>query len=294
MARKTHVSPGRPRILQRDGSRIKVRRIGNRNLSWRDHYLKAMTMPWKNLIAGISLGFIIINSVFAYIYLLVGGVKGARPHSFIDLFFFSVQTFSTIGYGRLEPEGMNANIVVAVEALVSLGSVAMVTGILFNKLARPNARVLFSSIAIIAQHDGLPSFMFRAANERSSRIIEPVMHVVLLRDEVTKEGRKLRRFHDLKLVREYSPLLLLSWTAIHPITEHSPLYGATPESLREMNAEIIVSLTGLDETLSQTVHAQHSYIAEEIIFDRYFRDVIVINESGLVEINYNFFHDLEG
>src|SRR5438477_495958 len=151
---------------------------------------------------------------------------------------------ATIGYGKLVPRMVFANVLVTVEALVGLFGVAMVTGLMFAKFSRPTARVLFSRQAVVAPHDGVPSFMFRMANARGNNIVHAQVQVVLAREETTLEGDRMRRFHDLVLLRPRSTLFSFSWTAIHPITEVSPFHGATPAALVAAEAEIVVSLMG--------------------------------------------------
>jgi inward rectifier potassium channel len=166
----------------------------------------------------------------------------------------------------------------------------MVTGLVFAKFSRPTARVLFSRRAVIAPHERVPSLMFRMANERNNTIVEAQIHVVLVRNETTAEGELMRRFHDLEMSRRQTALFVLSWTAIHPITPTSPLHGATPESLAAAEAEIVVSLLGLDEQFSQTVHARHRYAAADIVWNA--RLVDVLFRDGRREIDYEHFHDV--
>src|SRR5262249_23589165 len=162
-------------------------------------------------------------------YLLLGhAIANARPGSFSDAFFFSVQTMATIGYGQMAPATFAAHVLVSVEAFVGLVGFAMVTGITFSKFSRPTARILFSNVAVVTQRDGVPCLMFRMANERGTSIVEAQAHVVLTRSETTLEGEKVRRFYDLKLLRQQNILFALSWTALHPITQESPFSGETP------------------------------------------------------------------
>ena len=282
-----------PTIRPGKGVFAPTRVLGKRWSAHEDAYHWILTRSWPQFFAIISACFLATNAVFAFAYYLQpGSILNARDASFEDAFFFSVQTMATIGYGKMVPNGVFANILVTVEALIGLGGLAIATGVLFAKLSRPTARVLFSKVAVIGYHDGVTSFVFRIANERSSKIVDPRIKMVLVRDEITVENRKIRRFHDLQLVRDFSPLLVLSWSVYHPINSNSPLYGANSETLMKTNTEIIVSLTGLDETLSQTIHAQHSYIAEEIVCNSHFVDIMSRDENGRVNINYHKFHDV--
>ena len=218
------------------------------------------------------------------------GIENARQGSFLDMYFFSVQTMATIGYGKMSPSDVITNIVVTIEALWGFTFFAFVTGLAFARFSRPTARVLFSDVAVISDYEGKPHLKIRVANQRTNRIVDVNVSLVLLRNGMTKEGYVMRRFHDLPLTRKHAPLLQLTWTLMHPIDENSPLYGATPESLRKNEDEIIVSLSGHDETLSQTIHARHSYVADEIICNAFFEDILKRREDGRVEVNYNLFH----
>lgn len=197
---------------------------------------------------------------------------------------------ATIGYGALYPKTAYANILVAIEAFVGLLGVTMATGLMFARFARPTARVMFSNVAVIMPYNGQPTLMFRAGNRRGNQILEARLWVTLIREETTAEGYTMRRFYDLNLVRSQSPFFVLTWTAFHPIDATSPLYGETPESLAQSTAEILVTLTGLDETVAQTVHARHAYSAREILWNYQFVDVFSVLPNGQRVIDYTRFH----
>jgi inward rectifier potassium channel len=255
----------------------------------RDLYHHLLVSSWPRLFALVAALYLVANALFALAYLAQpGSLAHARRGSFADAFFFSVQTMATIGYGRIAPRTIWANGVVTVEALVGLLGLALVTGLVFAKFSRPTARVLFSRHAVVAPFDGTPSLMFRMANARGNGIVEAQVHVVLARNEVTAESEAMRRFHDLALARRQSALFTLSWTAIHPIADGSPLRGATPASLAAADAEIVVSLLGLDEHFSQTVHARHRYRAADIVWGARFADIL----RGQGHIDYTRFHDV--
>jgi inward rectifier potassium channel len=164
---------------------------------------------------------------------------------------------------------------------------------LFAKFSKPTARVLWSRVAVISEREGVPSLMVRMANERGNQIVEAQLRVVLARNEVTKEGERVRRFYDLPLVRDRTAIFALTWTAVHPITPQSPLAGMTPEALREAQAEIICSLMGIDETFSQTVHTRHSYVADELSWNSRFVDILTLNQEGKRTVDYTRFHDVQ-
>lgn len=290
--RKKHRTPRPVRIIKRDG-RLNIEGLGAWYSYWRDPYHLLLTIPWTGFLTLTVAGFFATNFLFALVYLAGGNcIANAKPGSLSDVFFFSVQTLATIGYGTMYPQTYYANCVVTIEVLVGMLGVAMATGLAFARFSRPTARVLFSRVAVIAPQDGVPTLMFRAANERRNTILEAQMQVRLARDEVTQEGHFMRRFYELKLVRSHSPLFALSWTAMHRIDEDSPLYGETPESLAEAEAEFLVTMNGIDETVVQTIHTRHTYAVRELLWNMHFVDILFKSKDGQRCIDYSRFHDV--
>jgi len=268
-----------------------INRIGLVEHPMADIYHFALRAPWSLLLTGIGALYLGANAIFAVVYLMIGGIANARAGSFSDAFFFSVQTMATIGYGQLWPTTVAAEILVTAEAMVGLLGLAVATGLIFSKFARPSARIMFSRVAVISMRDGVPSLMFRMANERRDQIVEATMRLVLIRNEQTAEGERLRRIHDLKLARGHSALFFLSWTAIHQITPDSPLYGQTSEDLEKVEAQVMATVTGTDETLSQTVHARYSYTVADLVWGHRLADIISVDATGRRTIDYARFHE---
>lgn len=261
---------------------------------WRDPYHLMLTIPWTGFLTIISLAYLATNALFALLYSLGGDcVANARPGSFLDKFFFSVHTLATIGYGDMYPKTNYANSIVTVEALVGIIGVAVLTGLAFARFSRPTARVQFSRFAIIAPYEGMPTLKFRAANRRRNQILEAQMRAYLMRDEINADGQFIRRIHDLQLHRNQTPSFALTWLVLHTINESSPLYGMTPESLAETNAAIAITLSGIDETVTQLVNTRHLYSANEIVWNSRFVDVIYHTSDGHRYIDYSYFHDVE-
>ena len=273
--------------------RFDVVRKGVSHSHWRDPYHIMLTMNWLSFFALTIVSYVVINALFALLYLAGGdAIKNARPGSFLDAFFFSVQTMATIGYGAMYPQTDYANLLVSLEALIGLLGVAMATGLMFARFSRPTARVMFSRVAVIAPHNGMPTLMLRVANERRNQILEAQIGLSLLRDEMTTEGFFMRRFYDLKLVRSQTRIFALSWMVMHVIDENSPLYGQTPESLEKAQTDIIVTLTGIDETVSQMVHARHYYVTDEILWNMHFVDIFTKKSDGHRVLDLHRFHDV--
>ena len=268
-----------------------VRRLGVPRRPLGDLYHFLLTISWPALLALLVGLYLAVNAVFAGLYLIdPAGVLNLHGGNFLDAFFFSVQTMATIGYGRMVPLSVYDNALVTVEALVGLLSMAMATGLMFAKFSRPTARVLFSRQVAVHPREGVRSVVVRMANERANMVVEATLRLTLLRDEITLEGEPVRKLYDLKLARGNTAAFALTWTAYHPITPDSPIYGATAESLKAVNAQLVASLVGIDETFSQTVHARHSWTADEIAWDVKFVDILTRTPEGMV-IDYRRFHE---
>ena len=258
-----------------------------------DLYHLLLTSSWPRLLGLLAIAYAAANALFALGYLIEpDAIENARPGSFADAFFFSVQTMATIGYGRMVPRTFLANTLVTLETLTGLLALAMITGLVFAKFSRPTARVLFSRVAVIGRRDGVRAFMFRMANERGNNIVEAQVHVALARQEVTAEGESVRRFYDLELARRLNPIFPNTWTVIHPIVDGGPLHHATATSLAVEDARIVVSVVGLDESYAQTVHARHSYGVQDIAWDARFVDIVTRDANGGLRIDYGQFHDV--
>jgi len=283
--------PPPPRIFgPSSGPRGNLEVRNARRVGLSDLYHGLLRTSWTRLLLVVASGYVLINAGFGLVYLLLGGVANARTGSFADHFFFSVHTFGTIGYGSMYPQTNAAETVVSVEALVSVILNAVITGLAFAKFARPTSRVLWSKVAVVSDRDGVPTLMFRVANERMNHVVEATIRAAVLRAEVTVEGERIRRIVDLPLVRANSPSFILTWTVMHQVTRDSPLYGKTPEELAKQETELVLTLTGLDENLAQTIHSRQSYLASELVYGARFEDVIG-GAAGRRVLDYARFHD---
>mgnify|MGYP001079711996 CR=1 FL=1 len=270
-----------------------IERIGDPHSYWGDIYHLLLTIPWLTFISLTSLLYLSINGLFAVAYNWGDGVATVDrtdPGHLLKLFFFSVQTMASIGYGAMYPTKLYAHWLVVIESLVGLFFIAMTTGLVYARFSLPTARILFSNVAVIAPFNGVPTLMFRTANKRKNYILEAQLWVTLVRDEYSAEGDFMRRFHDITLVRSHTPVFSLSWTAMHQILPGGLLDGDTVETLKRDRAEIIVTLTGLDETLAQTIHARHTFTAEAIHWDHRFADILLTSSHGRRVIDFNRFH----
>jgi inward rectifier potassium channel len=281
------------RIENKDG-RFVVHGTGNWYNHWQDPYHLLLKIPWIGFVGIVSTFYLLLNTFFALAYLAGGDcLEGAKHGDFSDAFFFSVQTLASIGYGAIHPKTFYANSIVTIEAIASLLLIAVVTGLAFARFSQPMARVLFSQSIIITAHNRQPTLMFRVANERHNFILEATAQMYLILDEVTAEGDFIRRIHELKLLRQRTPSLILTWTIMHSIDPDSPLYGLTASDLAKRHANISVLIGGVDETVAYTITARHVYITEEILFDYRFEDIIHNSENGDRFFDYSRFHQVK-
>lgn len=263
-----------------------------RSMYLTDVYASLLKMKWRYLLLLFAFSYLAINATFATVYFATGNcIKGADPNSWWDAFHFSVQTLSTIGYGGMTPMGTTGDSLVAIQSWLGILVVALFTGIVFSKFARPTARIQFSRVAVVHNYNGVPSLVFRLANERGSNIIEANLRATILLEERTAEGETMRKLHDLKVIRQFHPVLIMSWMVVHPIDEESPLYGLTEEDMQDRFARIIVSMSGVDGIFLQVTHTHYHYNTEHIIWNAKLVNVIKPQEDGSVILDFRHFHD---
>jgi len=295
----TEVARGaRRRLLNRDGS-FNVVRDGLNPFSSLSLYHWLLTISWPRFLGFISGSYIAVNAIFAFAFLLCGpdalqSSSGSfATHPFYRAFFFSVDTFATIGYGNIIPVGVVANTLVTIEALINIVGVALATGVIFARFSRPSARIVYSRNAIVAPYRDKTALEFRIANARSSQLIEVQIQVILTKLERT-DGSTVRKFYDLSLERHRVVFFALSWTIVHPIDANSPMWGLTQKDLVDADSELLILLIGTDETLSQTVHSRSSYKADEIVWGAKFTNMFMRTEAeGIIGMNMNRIHDFE-
>jgi inward rectifier potassium channel len=288
----------RQRLLNPDGS-FNVIRSGLGLLETLAPYQQMIAVSWTGFFGIIFAFYLVINIGFALMYLAAGptALVGTRPEmfggAFSQAFFFSIQTFATIGYGQIGPNGFLANTLVTFEALVGLMSQALATGLLFARFSRPTASILFSHHAIIAPYAGGQSLQFRIANRHKNEIIQLEAQVLFSAMESDGRGGLVRRYKLLPLERNKVTFFPLAWTIVHPIDQDSPLAGKTPDDLVRAESEVLVLLSGIDETFAQTVFARSSYRAEEIVWNRRFRSIFVQEEGRSLSVDISRLHEIE-
>ncbi|MCU1292876.1 MAG: hypothetical protein JWP08_1726 [Bryobacterales bacterium] len=280
-----------------ENGEFNVRRVG---ISLRDQhpYLYLISTSWKNFLGIVLLAFTLVNLLFAWVYMSVGvskfkGASASTPAAeFVNVFFFSTHTLTTVGYGNIYPVGPLANLATACEALLGLMGFAVITGLMFGRFSRPSARLGYSDKILVAPYgDGL-SLQFRVVNRRSNNILELNARILLMTVQ-SREGKLQRNFAALTLERSEVLFLPLTWTVVHPIDQSSPLYGVTSADLKDMQAEILILLKGFDETFGQVVHTRRSYRHDEIVWGAKFVPAFDVEESGDLRLDVGKVSDYE-
>lgn len=269
------------RTINKDGT-FNVHRTG---LRWRDFnpYLYLIDTTWPRFILVMTIGFLAINAIFAFLYLLVGlghlhaTDAGVSPAA--SAFFFSVHTLTTVGYGDIYPTGFAANLLSALEAATGLMLFAIATGLMYGRFSKPSARIVFSKSILIAPYQDGHSVQFRIANGRRNTLLEIEAKILYMTVE-TKNGELKRDYYDLPLERAKVYFLPLTWTVVHPIDSDSPLYGKTAEDLAKLEAEFLILIKAFDNTFSQAVNARYSYRYDEITWGAKFTPVFRVDPKG--------------
>jgi inward rectifier potassium channel len=267
---------------------------GLRRRIWQDLYHLFMTVSWPIIFASFAGFYFVFNLLFAALYSLQpDDIANLNPPGYWGRFFFSVETFATVGYGDMHPQTPFAHIVAAIEIFVGLMSLALITGMMFARFSRPTARFMFARNAIVRPLNGEATLMLRAANARQNIVMEASARLRLLRDEITPEGFPIRRIQDLPLTRGRHPVFLFGWTLLHVIDAASPLAGATAESLIAQRAFLLLTVIGTDETTGQRLMARQEYPASALRWNYRFLDILTTDKDGVDHFDYTKFHDIE-
>lgn len=284
------------RLMETNG-KFRVRRTGAQLGANFFHNLITMSVGHFALL--IFSFFIGLNLLFAFAYTTIGIenldgiVRGTWFHNFLEAFFFSTQTFTTVGYGHVAPIGYAANLLASLESLLGLLSFALISGLLYGRFSRPTACILFSQKMVVAPFEGGEAIMFRMANARKSELIEVEVTCILAINQTEADGRIIRRFHNLELQISKVTFFSLNWTIVHKLSEKSPLFGFSKADFEAAHAEILVLVKGTDETHAQTVHMRTSYTAAETVWNAKFSPIVGHDREGRPEILLKKIGDFE-
>jgi inward rectifier potassium channel len=259
---------------------------------WQDFYHLCLTASWPKFFASAALGFVTLNVIFALLYLVEpSGIANLAPQNFWGTFFFSVETLATVGYGDMHPQSLYSHSVATIEMFTGIANVAVLTGLIFARFSKPKSRILFSDHLILSNFNGQPTLMLRAANARQNQIANATAKMHVLIQEVTLEGKKIRRIYDLDLMRSDQPMFFLTWTIMHAITPVSPLYGLSAADMATKELIFLIRIVGFDESIAQDIQMRQSYTHEQIVWGHQFVDLVHSKPGDdAIHIDYKKFH----
>jgi inward rectifier potassium channel len=276
-------------------------RVGNREIEtrglhqgfWTDLYHRAMSVYWPTFFGSAALVFIVLNAFFAFLYFLGDHpVANVGSDSILELFFFSIETLATVGFGDMHPQTYYAHVIATVEIFTGMSFLAVMTGLIFARFSRPRARFVFADHPVVAVHQGNPTLMIRIANARDNAISQATARLWLIRLEHTAEGYELRRYHEMKLDRNEHPMFTLSWTIFHVIDQTSPLFEMSADDLVVSDAALVLNVSGVDDSSLQHLYARALYAHQDIRWKHRYRDITSISTEGRLLIDYTVFHDV--
>ena len=276
-------------------------RVGDREIEtlglnqgfWTDLYHRSMTVYWPVFFGAAAVIFIALNGVFALLYSLgADPIANVSSERFLELFYFSIETLATVGYGDMHPQTDYGHFIATIEIFTGMCFLAVLTGLVFARFSRPRARFVFAENPVVATRDGRPTLMIRLANARHNTISRATVRLWLLRIEKSMEGDQFRRFHELKVERGQHPVFMLSWTIFHTIDAESPLHGATAEKMAKADASLVLNVSGLDDASAQQLYARRVYPAEDIRWGYRYRDITGVSPEGRFQLDYTKFNDV--
>jgi inward rectifier potassium channel len=294
----TQINDPDTRLLNRDGS-FNVKREGGTFWSRLNIFNRLIVCSWGRFLWLIVVFYLIMNFIFAGLYELVGvdnlqGIDHSSPQSkFMDAFFFSSQTLTTVGYGRIAPIGFWTSTVAAIESLIGLLIFALATSLLYGRFSRPIARIKYSDKAVIAPYLDITGFMFRIVNERANQLIDIQVEVIMVSLEMQPNGKAIRQYKGLNLERNKVNFFPTNWTIVHAITEDSPMFGMSQEQMLEQDTEFLILIRATEDTFNQTVHSRSSYHIKETVFGAKFSPMFSDKEgSGMVNLDLSKISDI--
>ncbi|TBW41411.1 hypothetical protein EYW49_01405 [Siculibacillus lacustris] len=280
---------------------VRAVRVGDREVLvprrdrhfWSDLHHRAVTIGWPAFFLIAASLFLSFNLVFASLYRLgTAPIANVADDGFLGLFWFSIETLATVGYGDMHPQTTWGHIVATCEIFTGMSLMAVMTGLVFTRFSRPLARFVFARHPVVAPVDGRPTLMIRLANQRANAIAGATAKLWLVRNEVGVDGTRMRRFYELALQRRENPVFALSWTLFHDLDDASPLCDVAPESLATSNAEIVLTVTGTDENTSQQLHARHTYRHGDLRWNHRYADILVTSPDGRPMVDQSRFHEV--
>ncbi len=292
------------RKSKRTGRRSHLVTIGPREIEthglgtgfWSDLYHRSMAVHWPGFFGSAALIFIVLNTVFAFLFWLgqdpIANVAPDLPLP-LSLFYFSIETLATVGYGDMHPQTNYGHLVATIEIFTGMSFLAVMTGLIFARFSRPRAHFVFARHPVVTTYQGVPTLMIRIANARHNTISQATAQLWVFKLELTAEGEEFRRFYELKLDRSEHPMFSLSWTLLHIIDETSPIFGMTADDFADAEGALVLNVGGVDDSSAQRLYSRQLYSRTDIRWQHRYRDITSYSPTGRLLLDYTKFHDVE-
>ncbi len=281
------------KIINKDGSSNVIHLNKGKNLH--DLYAYFIDISWPRFFLLILVLYTCINLLFGLVYTLIGieqitKATGSLFDDFLNGFFFSAQTLTTVGYGGIAPQGITSNLIAAFEAMIGLLCFSFITGLLYGRFSKPKAAIKFSDTMILRPFKDKRALMFRLMNCRKTIMIEPTIKVTLA---ITDKETAVKQFYSLNLERSSIMYLPTVWTIVHEIDENSPLYPLSNQEILELNAELYLLLQYHEESFAQNVYQMHSYDFKELLVDVKYSSSYQFDENGFTVLDHDRLSEVE-
>ncbi len=283
------------------GPRSQLVRFGHREIEtrglaqgfWTDLYHRSMTVYWPVFFGSAAAIFVVLNAGFALLYSLGDDpIANAGTRNPLELFYFSIETLATVGYGDMHPQTNYGHMIATIEIFTGMCFLAVLTGLVFARFSRPRARFVFADYPVVTTHEGRPTLMIRMANARHNTISRANARLWLIRAEHTAEGDELRRFYELALDRSDHPIFVLSWMLFHVIDKNSSLHGITQADFENSDSLLVLNVSGIDDSSAQPLYARHVYSWHDVRWRHRYRDITSVSQRGRFLLDYTKFHDV--
>ena len=277
-------------IINKDGS-YNVLKIGSQK-GFRDVFKYMQEISWVKFFIILFLGYLVMNLIFTVLYALCGydcisGIDPEKGNYFFQTFFFSVQTFTTVGYGAMSPHGLSAQIISTIEAFVGFLSFSLATGLAYGRFSKPNSKIIFSDNILFSKYKEGYGIKVRLANERDNVLLDVTAKMILTLDNELENGQISKSYYNLPLEINHVELLPYTWTLVHPVDEESPLWEKSKDEIMKANPDFLILIKGFDETFSQHVHTKSSYMVEDMLWYKRFVKIYSPNENGMIQFDIN-------
>ena len=276
------------RIINADGSYNVIRKGSQRG--FRDIFKYLVEIKWSKFFLILFAGYIVMNFLFTCIYMMCGfeniaGIDEKEELAFLQAFFFSVQTFTTVGYGTLAPLSVGTQSIAAIEAFVGFLSFSLATGLLYGRFSRPQSKLIFADHLVYSKFEEGYSLKFKMTNKRDVVLQDVEAKIIVMFNKRNEDGEMNRQFYLLPLTLKTIQIMALTWTLVHRIDEESPFWQKSKKDIIEMKPEFLVLVNGFDEVYAERTRARKSYISDDIIWNKNFATIFNSRDDGKVEMD---------